>query len=55
MADNIPTMVDKENLTIRVEKELRTKLDRIADVEHRSISSTVRVLLYEAIAAREGK
>lgn len=41
-----------ENLTIRIEKELREQLDAIAARDDRSVSYVVRQLLIEAITAR---
>ena len=49
----MPVMVEKENLTIRIDKPLRDKLDQLAADEARSVASMVRVLLMEAIKARE--
>ena len=54
MTDTIP-LVDLVNLTVRIEKTQRDQLDRIAKQEDRSVSSAVRVLLNEAIKAREAK
>jgi hypothetical protein len=53
--DTIPDMVEKENLTIRIDKPLREKLDQLAAEDARSVASMVRVLLMEAIKAREGR
>lgn len=53
--DTIPVVADKENLTIRVDRTMRDQLDRIALAEDRSVSSVVRLLLAEALRAREGR
>ena len=45
MADTIPLVVDKENLTVRVDKQLRERLDAAAEREDRSVAYVVRRLL----------
>jgi hypothetical protein len=52
MTDNIPSMADKKNLTIRLDDALREQVDQVAIDERRSVSSAVAVLLEEALAAR---
>lgn len=54
MADTIP-VVDLSNLTFRIDRDMRTKIERIAEQEQRSVASLIRVLLTEALKAREGK
>lgn len=54
MTDTIPIM-DNVNLTIRIDKDMRAKVERLSELEDRSVSATIRVLLAEALAAREAK
>ena len=53
--DTMPIMVEKENLTVRIDKPLRDQLDEIATKEDRSVASVVRILLVEALRARAAK
>jgi predicted transcriptional regulator len=45
-------MKSMQNLTIRVDRELRSQIDRLADDERRSASNLVRLLLSDALARR---
>lgn len=49
MADTIPLVVDKENLTVRVDKQLRERLDAAAEREDRSVAYVVRRLLVRGL------
>jgi hypothetical protein len=54
MTDTIPIM-DLSNLTFRIDPDMRAKIERIAKDDDRSVAYTLRVLLAEALAAREEK
>ncbi len=43
------------NVTLRLVPELKDALVRVAAEEDRSVAQVIRVLLREALAAREGK
>lgn len=49
MADTIPLVVDKENLTVRVDKRMRERLDAAAEREDRSVAYVVRRLLEKGL------
>jgi predicted transcriptional regulator len=49
MADTIPLVVDKENLTVRVDRQLRDRLDAAAEREDRSVAYVVRRLLVRGL------
>ncbi len=54
MTDTIP-LVDLSNLTFRIDPEMRAKIESIAKADDRSVAYTIRVLLAEALQARDGK
>jgi len=43
------------NTGLRLEPDLRDALERVAAAEDRSVAQVIRVLLREALQAREGK
>jgi predicted DNA-binding protein len=49
MADTLPPVVDKENLTVRVDKRMRERLDAAAEREDRSVAYVVRRLLEKGL------
>lgn len=49
MADTIPVVVDKENLTVRVDKRMRERLTAAAEREDRSVAYVVRRLLEKGL------
>jgi predicted transcriptional regulator len=49
MTDTITVVVDKENLTVRVDKPLRERLDAAAAREDRSVAYVVRRLLVRGL------
>jgi len=49
MTDTLPLVVDKENLTVRVDKQLRDRLDAAAEREDRSVAYVVRRLLVRGL------
>ena len=42
-------MPPKEYMTVRVDKELREKIEQIAKAEHRSVSAQARMMLIKAV------
>lgn len=48
-------MAESEQGTFRLSPELRAKIDALAAEERRSFGAVVRILVEEAIAAREGR
>lgn len=42
-------MPPKEYMTVRVDRELREKIEQIAKAEHRSISAQARMMLIKAV------
>lgn len=46
-------MPPKDYMTVRIEPELRQKIEQIAKAEHRSISSQARLMLSKAIKDAE--
>lgn len=55
MADTIPLVVDKENLTVRVDKRMRERLDAAAEREDRSVAYVVRRLLEKGLDQEDGE
>lgn len=55
MADTITPVDLERNFTFRMDQTMRDKIDRVAAAEDRSAASAVRVLLNEALRAREEK
>lgn len=55
MADTIPDVDLEKNFTFRMDQAMRDKIDRVAAAEDRSAASAVRVLVNEALKAREEK
>ncbi len=43
------TTVERHNLQIRMEKALHTKLKEVAEIERRSISAQIHVMLNDAL------
>jgi hypothetical protein len=48
-------MPSKAYLSVRVEDELRAKLQQIAKQEHRSISAQARMMLIKAVEERDNE
>lgn len=46
-------MASKEYMTVRIEPELRERIARIADREHRSLSAQMRLMLHRAVQKEE--
>lgn len=42
-------MPPKEYMTVRVDSDLRNKIEQIAKAEHRSISAQARMMLIKAV------
>jgi hypothetical protein len=55
MTDTIPIVDLERNFTFRMDQAMRDKIDRVAKAEDRSAASAVRVLVNEALRAREEK
>jgi predicted transcriptional regulator len=55
MADTITDVDLEKNFTFRMDQAMRDKIDRVAKVEDRSAGSAARVLIAEALKAREEK
>ena len=48
-------MPPKEYMTVRVDRELREKIEQIAKAEHRSISAQARMMLIKAVEGVENE
>lgn len=48
-------MPPKEYMTVRVDSELREKIEQIAKAEHRSISAQARMMLIKAVEERNNE
>lgn len=46
-------MPPKDYMTVRIEPELRARLEKIAMQEHRSLSAQVRMMLHRAVQKEE--
>jgi predicted transcriptional regulator len=55
MTDTIPDVDLEKNFTFRMDQAMRDKIDRVAKAEDRSAGSAARVLIAEALRAREEK
>ena len=49
------TATERHNLQIRMDKALHTEVKRVAEIEHRSISAQIHIMLQEAIDQRKSK
>jgi hypothetical protein len=53
MTDTIPIVELERNFTFRMNQAMRERIDHVAAAEERSAASAVRVLLAEALNARD--
>ena len=49
------TATERHNLQIRMDKALHTEVKRVAEIEHRSISAQIHIMLQEALELRKAK
>lgn len=49
------TTKERHNLQIRMDKALHSEVKRTAEIEHRSISAQIHIMLQEALDLRKNK
>ena len=55
MADTLTDVDLEKNFTFRMDQAMRAQIERVAKAEDRSAGSAARVLIAEALRAREEK